>query len=467
MGYETILSLGNENLFMWRKYANALPRLLFQHHEIHVEFLPDHKTIADRGPTIRVELRTTAREALATLDRAGLGWPATVAAYSETMIRRGFAAGMVMASATPLEEDGPTSIPQSPPSDLLDDFDQVSAETDLYAMGTLLAHQLFNKPVLDEEYDSQDHTILGQLTLDGTIESIFMTAHEAEIYARKWVLELDIFALVRAVESWCVLNRDAPLIAWPMLMAVILRAVDPDLPLIYDLSDDAWDVECVASIDEGLNYAYDYWKASSEGMASSARVIGKLFDVLSSFDGELSREFWFARASDALVKILVPTTSQSSVSTKSRGDLLEDLVEALVRTEMPELEVVERNLRMKGEEIDLVVSNGLNHPFWIAHQSPLLIFECKNTANKIGVPDLRILESKIRDRHAVCRIGVFVSMSGFTQPFYARLRSAQASAGVIFAITGKELADLVNRKQRLTEWLRTQGLAAAMGSRSR
>lgn len=251
MGYETVLSIGDENLFMWRKYANALPRLLFRHDQIHVDFLPDHKRFGDHGPTVRVELRTTAREALETLDSAGLGWPATVAAYSETMIRRGFAAGMVMASSMSFGEDESVSTSELP-SDPLEEFDKVSAETDLYAMGALLAHQLFNKPVHDEESYAQDHTILGQLTLDGTIESVFITAHDAKIYARRCGLDLNVFALVRAVESWCVLNRDAPLIAWPILMAVILRAVDPDLPLVYDLSHDAWDVERVVSIDEGL-----------------------------------------------------------------------------------------------------------------------------------------------------------------------------------------------------------------------
>lgn len=440
MGYETVLSLGNKNVFMWRKYASVLPRLLFRHDQIRVDWIDNCESPDGRVASVRVELRATAGEALETLDTAGLGWPATVAAYSETMVRRGFAAGMVLARAMSFEDEGELSTVKSE-SDALNEFDRVSAETDLVEMGTLLAHQLLNDSPIDDASFSQDQTILGQLTLDGTIESVSTTVFAARHYAQKWALESNVYALMRAVESWCVLNRDAPLIAWPVLMAVILQAVDPELPLVLDLTDDVWETDSVSSIDEGLAYAYDYWQGSGESMGSSARVIGKLFGVLSSFDGELSREFWFARAGDALGEILASLNGSTAATTKSRGDLLEDLVEALVRSEMPDLEVVERNLRTRGEEIDLVVSNGLNHPFWIAHQSPLLLFECKNTAAKIGVPDLRILESKIHDRNAVCRIGVFVSMSGFTQPFYTRLRSSQASAGIIFAITGEELAE--------------------------
>lgn len=466
MGYETVLSLGDETVFMWRKYADSLPRLLFRHDQFHVEEINDGHSPSSVAASVRVELRTTAREALETLDAAGLGWPATVAAHSETMVRRGIAAGMVLARSMSLGHDDENST-ATPEWDALDEFDRVGAETDLMQLGALLAHQLFNKPGDKDDSYSQDHTILGQITLDGRIESVWMTMHAARTYVEKWALGVDVFPLMRAVESWCVLNRDAPLIAWPVLMAVLLYSVDPDSPLVLELTDDAWDTEGVNSVDDGLSYVQAYWQGSGESMASSARVIGKLFGVLSSFDGELSREFWFARAAESLEKILSPINgSTKAMTTKSRGDLLEDLVEALVRTEMPDLDIVERNFRTRGEEIDLIVSNGLSHPFWIAHQSPLIIFECKNTSTKIGVPELRILESKISDRNAVCRIGVFVSMSGFTRPFYSRLRSAQASSGIIFAITGQELADVVGRKQRLTEWLRTQGIAAALGSRS-
>jgi hypothetical protein len=47
------------------------------------------------------------------------------------------------------------------------------------------------------------------------------------------------------------------------------------------------------------------------------------------------------------------------------------LIEALLRTEEPELEVIERNFRTREEEIDVLVANGLEDPFWIAHGSPL------------------------------------------------------------------------------------------------
>ena len=102
-------------------------------------------------------------------------------------------------------------------------------------------------------------------------------------------------------------------------------------------------------------------------------------------------------------------------------------------------------------------------PFWIAQGSPLILIECKNWTAKIGVPELRVFESKIRDRGALCKIGVFVSMSGFTKPFLERLKSFQVAGGVIFAIDGVELGSLVTSKTRLTDWLRGDGIRRSLG----
>lgn len=150
-------------------------------------------------------------------------------------------------------------------------------------------------------------------------------------------------------------------------------------------------------------------------------------------------------------------------TTKARGDILESLVEALIKTEEPELQVVEKNYRTAQEEIDLIATNRLQDPFWIAHHSPLLFVECKNWKKKPGVPELRVFESKMQDKGAVCRIGIFVSMQGFTRTFLQRLATSQKNDGIIFAVSGDDIKDLVHRKVRLTDWLAGAGVTRSLG----
>lgn len=127
------------------------------------------------------------------------------------------------------------------------------------------------------------------------------------------------------------------------------------------------------------------------------------------------------------------------------------------------LTVIEKNFRTTEEEIDLLLSNNLREPFWASQGSPLMLIECKNWKKKVGVPELRVFESKLRDRGALCRIGIFVSLSGFAKTFLERLKTFQADGGIIFAVDGDDLAQIVNSKQKMTDWLRESGLKRALG----
>jgi hypothetical protein len=134
-----------------------------------------------------------------------------------------------------------------------------------------------------------------------------------------------------------------------------------------------------------------------------------------------------------------------------------------------QLEVIARPRRAghqrttEEEEIDLLLTNGLTDPFWSSLTSPLILVECKNWKKAVGVPELRVFESKMRDRGALCRIGIFVALSGFTKPFLTRLKAIHVNGGVIFAINGENLSALVTSKRRLTSWLREEGLRRSLG----
>ncbi|MDQ1665317.1 MAG: hypothetical protein QOH75_1348 [Actinomycetota bacterium] len=441
MGYDTYLMVDGDIALMWRKHASFLPRLLFKHDQVVV-------SPSEHDPPLRdVRYVATVAEVLANLDDAGLGWHATVAAYSQTRIE-GTSVGALMGhrmSAGDTERQIDRHV---------DEFRAMAPEQDLIALGRTLAHQW-------QDPETPEVLFFKDITYDGELPSPSQVGWEVFGVAAT-IDGVNEFAALRAAESMCVLYRDAPLLAWPMLVCLLLRHLAPDSEIVLDLSEDAQE-NGVRTEEEAFTYAADYWASASEGLTAFAQSLGRLFAVLASFDNKLGRDFWFARAAQLLGRLTDLAEAEDEVSTKARGDALEDLAEALLRTEEPELRVVEKNFRTTEEEIDILVTNGLKDPFWIAQSSPLIFIECKNWKDKPGVPELRVFESKIRDRGAICRIGIFISMSGFAGTFLTRLKTFQAEGGIIFAVDGQNLAELVASKTRLTEWLRADGVMKSLG----
>ncbi|MBM0201953.1 restriction endonuclease [Micromonospora sp. STR1s_5] len=441
MGFDTYLLIDDRVLFDWRKYASYLPRLLFKHDQAIVGDEPE-----DSSPGVSIKYRTTARQALETLGLCGLGWHATVVAYSEIRVVGAGASGMYAAE---LWDAGDKDVAKK-----LSEFEELEPEADLVALGQVMAHQW--------REGSDDVVLLQSLSYDGDLPK----PHDAAFSVREAAVGACLqnpFPAVRAAESFSVLDRDAPLLAWPLMVCTFLQHLPPNSEVVLDLTEDAKETHEVETVAQGREYAAHYWQKASEKLSGHAHAIGRLFSVLASFDNGLSRDFWFARAVELLGRLDTVARASDSFSATSRGNALEGLVDALIRTESPELRVVEKNYRTSEEEIDLLLSNSLQDPFWIAHHSPLILIECKNWKAKAGVPELRVFESKIRDRSALCRIGIFVSLSGFTRPFLDRLKAFQLTGGVIFAIDGAELRAIVESRVRLTDWLSAEGVRRSLG----
>ncbi len=446
MGYETALTISGKTLLLWRKSASHLPRFLYQFDQREVAKASEDSDDDSSTPDISVRFVATAAQVMKTLDAAGLGWDATNAAY--LAVRQGSIGYMLGRKLGKLDV--------ADVEKTIKNFQSIPPSVDLDALGTILALQWHDMST-DELY------FFKHLTFDGTVEYSFGELLDVERYATEKLPEESIPPLIRAFESLTVLFHDAPLLAWPMLMCVFLRHLDQSAPVVLDLSEDAHD-QGVTSLEEADSYLADYWQGSTEELSKSARALGQLFSALAAFETKVGKDYWFARASSGWGQLQALRNSQAAlVTNKQRGDLFENFVEAVLRTEEPELEIVERNVRTREEEIDILVSNSLNDPFWLAMASPLILIECKNTTKRIGVPELRIFESKMRDRGAMCRIGIFASTGGFTSTFYSRLKSFQASDGVIFAVSGVDLECIVAGRMRITQWLRGPGLRRSLG----
>jgi Holliday junction resolvase-like predicted endonuclease len=445
MGYDTYLQIGDRCTFTWRKHANELPRMLFEYDQLHVRM----EDVEEGDQSYSVKFSATVGEVLETLAKTGLGWNAAVSAYAAVRVEHGQAYGAYMGDR---RFDG---MDWERLKGELDEFARRPAELDLLRLGELMKMQ-------SEDEEEPDIVLLESLINEERSPHTLIDAFEAYKAAMKHGVE-GKYEILRAVESLILLQRDAPLLAWPLIVCVFLRSLPLDELIELDLSDDAADISMVSSEEDARAYAAQYWQDSSKALAGTAQSLARLFGVLSSFDGALSTEFWAARSADLLSQLLNLNADASAHTTKSRGDALESLVEALVRAEGAELTVIEKNFRTAEEEIDIVLSNSLADPFWVAQRSPLILVECKNWKESVGVSELRVLESKMRDRGALCRIGIFVSLSGFTKPFIEHLRRFQETGGIIFAVDGSDLAKMVEARERLTNWLKMTGLKRALG----
>ena len=448
MGFDTYLQIDDRILLMWRKHAGVLPRVLFRYDDLYVRPGEDE----DGEPTVEVGFEAFAEDVLKTLAGGGLGWSAAVAAYAEVRFS-GYSAGFLMGTVTS-EGGGVDRIERVKRIERAKAaFEALSPETDLRSLGELMVGEWRD--------EREDVSLLSKLTYDGDLPSAHDAAFETWEHAHKRGIE-NAFAAGRAAESLAMLDRTAPMLAWPLLVCIFLHQLPNDAMLRLVLTEDAAQSGDVLDEEAAREYAAGYWSRASDALASEARTLERLFAVLAGSTLDTGSEFWFARAADLLERMRV-LKATPDVTNHARGDALESLVDALVRTEAPEVRVVEKNLRTEEEEIDLVLSNGLSDPFWSTLTSPIIFVECKNWSKKAGVPELRVFESKMRDRAAVCRIGIFVSRSGFTSTFMTRLKAIQADVGMIFAIDGIELAELVSSKRRITDWLREEGLRRSLG----
>jgi hypothetical protein len=55
-------------------------------------------------------------------------------------------------------------------------------------------------------------------------------------------------------------------------------------------------------------------------------------------------------------------------------------------------------------------------------------------------------------------------MAGFADTFLERLKHFQAEGGVIFAVSGADLKQLISSKTRLSRWLRGPGVIRSLGN---
>jgi hypothetical protein len=438
MGFDTYLDIVGRTAVSWRKQTGALPRLLFTRNDLVVEY-------DSSDAPVRVTFESTAAGVLKNLRTLGLGWDASVVAYAG--LRSGAASealltGIYMGRLGPGKDDEIES--------LLAPQRSLSSDEDLHQFGTLLAQQWLS---------GSEVMLPAELMYDAPFETVgSLLFHPFDAATKAGMSPL---AVGRAMETIMFLFREGRLVAWPLLISVLLQHIPGDSEVSYVLTEGIGEFELEDAATTCV-FVDQWWDESAKSVADYTRTLGLLFGALSAFQSQLGQEFWFGQAAIALARLAQLNRDRATTTKKERGNALEHLVDVLIHTEEPDLKLLRKNFETDEEEIDLLLTNGLSHPFWIAYRSPFVLVECKNWAKPVGVKELRDFESKLEDRRGVARIGIFVSTSGYYDTFRVRLKTIQSrDVGVVFAVSLEDLAGLIQRRERLTDWLRGEGAIRA------
>lgn len=209
-----------------------------------------------------------------------------------------------------------------------------------------------------------------------------------------------------------------------MQIYILLQVASPDDIVQLDLSDIIYDEVEARELYEELP------KDLSEKLNLYNRVYGALLQ---------SKEDIRIRLVKTECLNILDECDQSS-SAIEKGLLLERLSE-LIFTTNPSLQIVDKRVSTQDEEIDLILRNNVDRPFWISFQSPLFFIECKNWAKPVGSKELRDFETKLRNHGKLVRVGFFIALNGFTSAVEEELKRLGRDNFHIVLITRKHLED--------------------------
>ena len=135
-----------------------------------------------------------------------------------------------------------------------------------------------------------------------------------------------------------------------------------------------------------------------------------------------------------------------------KGALLEAFIIKLFNLE-PGLEVADKNFKTKNEEIDILLKNKVDDPFWVQLISPFIFVECKNWNSKVETEDIKKLKSNLDDHRSQARVGILMSVNGFSKGAdIVKVRSGSQDK-IICTIDGKDIEHFLDAKTSLKFFL--------------
>jgi len=124
-----------------------------------------------------------------------------------------------------------------------------------------------------------------------------------------------------------------------------------------------------------------------------------------------------------------------------KGRLLEDVALAIIES-IPGLKVVQRNARLKSEELDILVQNNLDIGFWRLAGSPIIV-ECKNLREKVSAREIGILADKLHSIGPDAKTALLITPSGISRDAASKAREKRQGGCYMIVLDRQALEDIL------------------------
>jgi hypothetical protein len=224
-----------------------------------------------------------------------------------------------------------------------------------------------------------------------------------------------------------------------MYVRLLLEAGEPESEVLLNLQDIVG-----AMADETPEAAQKLFSELGKRLADKVSLYDRVFAVLFQREEEVREQYARTTARHIFRDL-------DAVSRHEKGRALEELMRVIFGTPAG-LEVVATRYSTDDEEIDLVVKNNIDRPFWSALDSPLIFVECKNWTSAVGAAEIRNFEVKMMNHAPLARVGFFVAPGGFTNGARTEQQRAGRSDYTVVFIDGGDLAEYADAGALTVEW---------------
>ena len=181
-------------------------------------------------------------------------------------------------------------------------------------------------------------------------------------------------------------------------------------------------------------------------LTRKVHLYNRTFKVLLAEEKKL-KEMYAKTKIQSLLKQL-----QNNKDKYEKGILLEELMNSIFETD-PGFKVTKRRWNTGDEEIDLIIKNDMQSPFWLSWSSPLIFVECKNWMKPVGTKEIRDFEVKLQNHKKFTKIGIFVAPGGFTSECHKELSRLSREDYIMILIENADLENFANGPLSGPEWL--------------
>ncbi|MEA1925390.1 MAG: phospholipase D-like domain-containing protein [Candidatus Altiarchaeota archaeon] len=180
------------------------------------------------------------------------------------------------------------------------------------------------------------------------------------------------------------------------------------------------------------------------------KFIRKQIDPLSEIINPILSEKEVQR--NGLRRLWAQVISEQQKDKHKKGKILEEFSRLFFSFD-DGLVVDDVNLRTEDEEIDIVLKNKINDPFWQQLKSPFIFIECKNWSSKVGTDELKKFRTDVSDHGNLTNIGLFIAVNGFTKGINTQQIRVVKDDKILCAVEGKDIETFLNSKISLIEFL--------------